>query len=94
MQAAGYVDLWTMAEYREPYATLDALRRAQLFEPFLQWVKETLAPALHLEPWRTECGGATWAKLLASKDMAHPDVPRACALLSARGEAGHPAGLS
>ncbi len=48
MQAAGYVDLWTMAEYREPYATLDALWRAQLFEPFLQWVNETLAPALHL----------------------------------------------
>ncbi len=47
----GYINLWTLPEYREPYATREALWRSELFEPFLRWVNETLAPASHLGVW-------------------------------------------
>ena len=91
--SAGYVDLWVRPEYREPYPTREALWREEVFEPFLRWVNETLAPALFLGVWRTE-KEATWAKLLGPKDMAHPDVPRAYALLPARDEAGNSVDVS
>ncbi len=90
----GYVDDMTLPEYRRQYESREALWREELFEPFLRWVNETLAPACRLGLWRTEEGGATWAKLLAPGDLAHPDVPRAYALLSIREEAWDHAGMS
>jgi len=77
----GYVDGMTLPECQRPYATREALWREEVFEPFLSWVNEALAPACCLGIWRTEEGGATWAKLLTPGDMAHPDVARAYALL-------------
>lgn len=79
--SVGYVDDMTLPEYQRPYETREALWREEVFEPFLSWVNEALAPACCLGIWRTKEGGATWAKLLAPGDMAHPDVARAYALL-------------
>ena len=90
----GYVDEMMSPDDRRLYETRAALWREELFEPFLCWVNETLAPAQRLGLWRTEKEGATWAKLLAPGDLAHPDVPRAYALLPIREEAWDHAGMS
>ena len=87
----GYLDHMVLPEHRELYASKDELWRAELFEPFLRWVNEELAPARRLGLWRTEEGGATWAKLLQPGNMAHPDVARAYALLSVHEGAGRSA---
>ena len=82
----GYVDHMILPEYREPYATEEALWRGQLFEPFLSWVNETLAPARYLGIWGAR-GEVIFARLLRPEDMTRPDVPKAYALLPARDEA-------
>lgn len=79
--SVGYVDDRVLPKYQRPYETREALWREEVFEPFLSWVNDVLAPACCLGIWQTEEGGATWAKLLAPGDMAHPDVARAYALL-------------
>ncbi len=88
----GYLDQMVLPEYRELYATEDELWQAELFEPFLHWVNEDLAPACRLGLWRTEEGGATWAKLLRQGNMTQPEVARAYALLPVRKGAESSAG--
>jgi hypothetical protein len=43
------------------WPTREALWQDQLFEPFLKWVNERLAPATWLRLYGTK--GGTWAKL-------------------------------
>ncbi len=45
------------------WPTREALWRDHLFEPFLEWVNERLAPASWLRLYGTEGGGIRWAKL-------------------------------
>ena len=63
----GYVDDMVLPEYQRPYETREALWREEVFEPFLSWVNDVLAPACCLGIWQTEEGGATWANLLAPR---------------------------
>lgn len=52
------------------YATREDVWIAHLFEPFLTWVNETLAPAQSLALFETEpIHGATWAKLTQTPDQ-------------------------
>jgi hypothetical protein len=63
----GYVCGLCEPEKREVFPTRDALWRDHLFEPFLRWVNENLAPARFLGLWRW--GGMTAATLLDETGM-------------------------
>jgi hypothetical protein len=82
--STGYVNMFTLPEYRMPYATREAFWRGEVFEPFASWVNDTLASAHAVGLWGSEGSGATWAKLLAPKDMAHLDAQQAFMLLPIR----------
>lgn len=60
----GYQCALCNTEAQETYATLDALWRDHLFEPFLAWVNDTLVPARYLGIYGFIDEGATWARLL------------------------------
>ncbi len=53
-------------EAKENYATLNELWCDHLFEPFLEWVNDTLVPAHWLGIYGFIDEGATWARLLKS----------------------------
>ena len=58
----GYVCDRCEPEKREVFPTREALWRDHLFEPFVQWVNQELAPARFVGVWRS--GGMTAARLL------------------------------
>jgi len=49
-------------EFSEYHGTREALWTKEIFEPFLEWANDTLAPAHMLK--LTQYGGATWATLI------------------------------
>ncbi len=59
---------------RKNFATLDALWRDHVFEPFLVWVNDTLVPARWLSVYGFLDEGATWTRLHAKeRDMLESD---------------------
>ena len=63
-------------EARTTYASREALWRDHLFEAFLTWINNTLAPASALALYRSDLG-STWVKLLRDGEMSGdrpPDV--------------------
>ena len=77
----GYVNMFTLPEYRMPYATREAFWRGEVFEPFESWVNNTLASANAIRLWGSEGSGATWAKLISLDEMTCPDMQRVFVLL-------------
>jgi hypothetical protein len=62
-----------LPEAQRTFATREELWREHLFEPFLAWMNEKLAPATALALFSTEPDperGATWPKLVRSPDQA------------------------
>lgn len=59
----GYICRWCKPEYIRPYPTRKALWVDHLFEPFLDWVNETLNQMEWLSLSQTDCGGVRWAEL-------------------------------
>ena len=53
-----------LPEYRVDHPTIEAAWRSDGFEMLLDWINDEVAPATHLGLWHTECGGATWARLV------------------------------
>jgi len=50
-------------EYQVVHPTLEAIWRAEVFEPLLTWINEDLAHATHLAMWEVP-NRATWARLV------------------------------
>lgn len=66
----GYVCRFCPPSEQCLYATREDVWIAHLFEPFLTWVNETLAPAQSLALFETEpIHGATWARLIRTPDQ-------------------------
>ena len=51
-------------EYRLDHPSIEAAWRSDGFELLLDWINDELAPATHLGLWRSDPGGATWARLV------------------------------
>ncbi len=59
---------------RKVYPTRETLWCDHMFEPFLKWVNEKLAPARWLQLSCTGDRGASWAKLIRDEsELVEPD---------------------
>jgi hypothetical protein len=68
----GYLDRYTLPDYRIAYPTREALWQAEMFEPLMTWINNKLVPAKWLGLYQI-CDpngklGGTWAELLAERD--------------------------
>lgn len=60
---AGFICQYCEPEFIVPYPSREALWTDHMFEPFLDWVNETLAKMRWLSLSQTEDGGGRWADL-------------------------------
>jgi hypothetical protein len=63
----GYRDPYLLDEYQRLFPDRESAWVDLMFEPFLQWVNDSLAKAHWLEAW-IKSTGSSWAKLLMEKE--------------------------
>ena len=67
-EGSGWVNGLAIEEYQFVHPTLEALLRADIIEPLLNWINQDLVRATHLALWGSDTD-ATWARLVRDGEV-------------------------